>query len=194
MCFKGFVRKLKRLMILMMIIPVLEMELPVRLMSEQDYRRNKTSTRARNFQEGRKFRDRVKGIRIDKVDEQGRMLNPKEAFRALSHSFHGKQPGKKHEDRAVERMREVHAKSKIVSMHSETKQGRLVTIPSSTETQLCSENFEDKFSDLHESVVSRILNLPTVEAVRISVLSKTWRNAWTNVIELQASRHWKSAY
>lgn len=71
-------------------------------------------------------------------------------------------------------------------MHPKTKRTHLVTIPSSTETQLCSENFEDKFSGLHESVLSRILShLPTVEAVRTSVLSKTWRNAWNNVTELQ---------
>ncbi|KFK38824.1 hypothetical protein AALP_AA3G165400 [Arabis alpina] len=68
------------------------------------------------------------------------------------------------------------------SMYPEAKRACLVTIPSSTETQLCSE---DRFSGLHESVLSRILSyLPTVEAVRTSVLSKTWRNAWTNVTEL----------
>lgn len=71
-------------------------------------------------------------------------------------------------------------------MHPKTKQACLVTASSSKKTQLCSENFEDKFSSLHESVLSRILtHLPTVEAVRTSVLSKAWRNMWTNVTEIQ---------
>ncbi|KAL1202408.1 F-box/FBD/LRR-repeat protein [Cardamine amara subsp. amara] len=73
-----------------------------------------------------------------------------------------------------------------MSMHPKTKQACLVTGSSPKKTQLCSENFEDKFSSLHESVVSRILShLPTVEAVRTSVLLKTWRDVWTNVTELQ---------
>lgn len=73
-----------------------------------------------------RFRDAFKEIRIDRVDEYGRILTEKEAFRLLCHQFHGKQPGKRklekrkrrHQDqsklmeasdRAVERMRQVHA-------------------------------------------------------------------------------------
>ncbi|KAL7083632.1 hypothetical protein ACP275_14G175400 [Erythranthe tilingii] len=33
------------------------------------------------------------GIRIDRTNEYGRTLTPKEAFRRLSHAFHGKKPG-----------------------------------------------------------------------------------------------------
>eukprot|EP00898_Chlorokybus_atmophyticus_P001200 jgi/Chlat1/2080/Chrsp17S02634 len=35
-----------------------------------------------------------KRIRLDRLDEFGRQMTPKEAFRALSHKFHGKAPGK----------------------------------------------------------------------------------------------------
>ncbi|XP_019101841.1 PREDICTED: SART-1 family protein DOT2-like isoform X2 [Camelina sativa] len=73
--------------------------------------------------QGDRFRDGFKDIQIQRVDKWGRTLNQKEAYRALCHGFHGKQPGKrkqekrnkKHEDnskqmesseRAVERNRE----------------------------------------------------------------------------------------
>ncbi|CAH2053694.1 unnamed protein product [Thlaspi arvense] len=73
-----------------------------------------------------RFRDAFKEIRIERMDECGRVLTMKEAFRSLSHGFHGKKPGnrkqekreRKHEDktkqmessdRAVERIRQVHA-------------------------------------------------------------------------------------
>ncbi|XP_071722228.1 LOW QUALITY PROTEIN: SART-1 family protein DOT2-like [Rutidosis leptorrhynchoides] len=38
--------------------------------------------------------ERFKDIRIERTDEFGRILTPKEAFRMLSHKFHGKGPGK----------------------------------------------------------------------------------------------------
>ncbi|CAA7024970.1 unnamed protein product [Microthlaspi erraticum] len=73
-----------------------------------------------------RFRDDFKDIWIKRVDEYGRVLTEKEAFRLLCHGFHGKKPGtrkqekrkRKHQDqskqteasdRAVERMRQVHA-------------------------------------------------------------------------------------
>lgn len=76
-----------------------------------------------------RFKDRFKDIEIQRVDKWGRILTDKEAYRSLCHRFHGKGPGKKkqekqrkkHEDkskqmesseRAVERIREVHAISK----------------------------------------------------------------------------------
>ncbi|KAL1202407.1 SART-1 family protein DOT2 [Cardamine amara subsp. amara] len=78
-----------------------------------------------------RFKDGFKDVQIRRVDEWGRELTQKEAFKALCHEFHGKKPGKrkqekrkkKHEhddkskhmessDRVVERMRQVHAKLK----------------------------------------------------------------------------------
>ncbi|KAL5977092.1 hypothetical protein ACLOJK_021434 [Asimina triloba] len=38
--------------------------------------------------------DRTKEIRIERTDEFGRIMTPKEAFRMISHKFHGKGPGK----------------------------------------------------------------------------------------------------
>jgi len=38
--------------------------------------------------------DGPKDIRIERTDEFGRVMTPKEAFRDLSHKFHGKGPGK----------------------------------------------------------------------------------------------------
>ncbi|KAG8376348.1 hypothetical protein BUALT_Bualt09G0053800 [Buddleja alternifolia] len=73
----------------------------------------------------------TKEIRIERRDEFGRMLTPKEAFRQDSHKFHGKAPGKKKQEKhmrqyqeelkrriadtpslLLERMREAQAKSK----------------------------------------------------------------------------------
>ncbi|CAH2053693.1 unnamed protein product [Thlaspi arvense] len=60
-------------------------------------------------------------------------------------------------------------------MHPESKRA------GSTKTQL-----NDGFSDLPESILVIILShLPTVEAVRTCVLSKSWRTMWTNVTALQ---------
>lgn len=33
-------------------------------------------------------------VKLDYIDDEGRILNAKEAFRYLSHKFHGKGPGK----------------------------------------------------------------------------------------------------
>lgn len=33
-------------------------------------------------------------VKLEYIDDNGRMLNEKEAFRYLSHKFHGKGPGK----------------------------------------------------------------------------------------------------
>lgn len=77
-----------------------------------------------------RFKDAFNDIRIDRVDECGRIMTEKEAFKKLCHGFHGKKPGKRKQekwlrkqedssknilessDRAVERMRQVHAELK----------------------------------------------------------------------------------
>lgn len=43
------------------------------------------------------FRDKEgykPNVKLDYIDDNGRILNAKEAFRYLSHKFHGKGPGK----------------------------------------------------------------------------------------------------
>ncbi|KAJ6828776.1 SART-1 family protein DOT2 [Iris pallida] len=79
--------------------------------------------------------DGPKEIRIERTDEFGRIMTPKEAFRVISHKFHGKGPGKMKQEKrmkqyqedlkskqmkasdtpslAMERMREVQAQSKM---------------------------------------------------------------------------------
>ncbi|KAJ8753654.1 hypothetical protein K2173_026330 [Erythroxylum novogranatense] len=55
--------------------------------------------------------DRFKDIRIERTDEFGRILTPKEAFRQLSHKFHGKGPGKmKQEKRMKQYLEELKLK------------------------------------------------------------------------------------
>lgn len=45
--------------------------------------------------------DGSKEIRIERTDEFGRILTPKEAFRILSHKFHGKGPGKMKQEKRM---------------------------------------------------------------------------------------------
>ncbi|RLM73211.1 SART-1 family protein DOT2 [Panicum miliaceum] len=55
--------------------------------------------------------DGPKDIRIERMDEFGRVMTPKEAFRDLSHKFHGKGPGKmKQEKRQKKYQDEMKAK------------------------------------------------------------------------------------
>uniref|UniRef100_A0A5B6YXX9 Putative SART-1 family protein DOT2 n=1 Tax=Davidia involucrata TaxID=16924 RepID=A0A5B6YXX9_DAVIN len=55
--------------------------------------------------------DGAKEINIERTDEYGRILTPKEAFRLLSHKFHGKGPGKmKQEKRMNQYLEELKVK------------------------------------------------------------------------------------
>ncbi|KAL3642832.1 hypothetical protein CASFOL_013647 [Castilleja foliolosa] len=57
--------------------------------------------------------DAEKEIRIDRTDEYGRILTPKEAFRQHSHKFHGKGPGKTKQEK---RMRQYEEDLKVEKM------------------------------------------------------------------------------
>ncbi|KAK4478925.1 hypothetical protein RD792_014432 [Penstemon davidsonii] len=57
--------------------------------------------------------DGSKEIRIERTDEYGRILTPKEAFRLLSHKFHGKGPGKMKQEK---RMRQYQEELKVKQM------------------------------------------------------------------------------
>ncbi|GLT57012.1 hypothetical protein SLA2020_300190 [Shorea laevis] len=50
--------------------------------------------------------DRFKDIRIERTDEFGRIVTPKEAFRMLSHKFHGKGPGKMKQEKRMKQYQE----------------------------------------------------------------------------------------
>lgn len=53
-----------------------------------------------DFREKSNFRPTVK---LDYVDDDGRPLAPKEAFRYLSHKFHGKGPGKNKQEKRIKK-------------------------------------------------------------------------------------------
>ncbi|CAN0878384.1 SART-1 family protein DOT2 [Linum grandiflorum] len=50
--------------------------------------------------------DRFKDIRIERTDEFGRIMTPKEAFRVISHRFHGKGPGKMKQEKRMKQYQE----------------------------------------------------------------------------------------
>lgn len=50
--------------------------------------------------------DGSKEIRIERTDEFGRILTPKEAFRMISHKFHGKGPGKMKQEKKIKKYHE----------------------------------------------------------------------------------------
>ncbi|KAF7824821.1 SART-1 family protein DOT2-like isoform X1 [Senna tora] len=56
-----------------------------------------------------------KEIRIERTDEFGRILTPKEAFRMISHKFHGKGPGKMKQEK---RMKQYYEELKMKQMKS----------------------------------------------------------------------------
>lgn len=59
--------------------------------------------------------DGPKDIRIERIDEFGRVMTPKEAFRHLSHKFHGKGPGKMKQEK---RQKKYHDELKTKHMKS----------------------------------------------------------------------------
>ncbi|CAN0924641.1 SART-1 family protein DOT2 [Linum grandiflorum] len=50
--------------------------------------------------------DRFKDIRIERRDEFGRDMTPRQAFKAMSHAFHGKRPGKKKQEKRIKQYQE----------------------------------------------------------------------------------------
>lgn len=53
-----------------------------------------------DFREKNNFRPNIK---LEYVDDDGRPLCPKEAFRYLSHKFHGKGPGKNKQEKRIKK-------------------------------------------------------------------------------------------
>ncbi|KAG5001008.1 hypothetical protein JHK87_022080 [Glycine soja] len=58
---------------------------------------------------------KTREIRIERTDEFGRILTPKEAFRMISHKFHGKGPGKMKQEK---RMKQYYEELKMKQMKS----------------------------------------------------------------------------
>lgn len=59
--------------------------------------------------------DGPKEIQLDRLDEFGRIMTPKEAFRKLSHKFHGKGPGKMKQEK---RMKQYQEELKLKQMNT----------------------------------------------------------------------------
>ena len=64
-------------------------------------RRDRYLGQANEFKEKDNYKPDFK---LDYVDEKGRMMGQKEAFRYLSHKFHGKGPGKNKIDKRMKKM------------------------------------------------------------------------------------------
>ncbi|CAG2164494.1 unnamed protein product, partial [Oppiella nova] len=75
-------------------------------------RRERYSGPVSDFREKNEYRPEIK---LDYVDEKGRVLDQKEAFRHLSHKFHGKGPSKNKIDK---RMKKKDQQSKLQQMSS----------------------------------------------------------------------------
>ena len=55
-------------------------------------------------------------VKLDYVDEKGHRMNEKEAFRYLSHRFHGKGPGKKKTEKRMNKIKELESVHKMSSV------------------------------------------------------------------------------
>jgi U4/U6.U5 tri-snRNP-associated protein 1 len=65
-----------------------------------------------DFSEKRGYKPEVK---LDYIDERGHAMNEKEAFRYLSHRFHGKGPGKKKTEKRIRKEEEGELMKKMSS-------------------------------------------------------------------------------
>lgn len=63
-----------------------------------------------------------KEIHLERLDEFGRIMTPKQAFRLLSHKFHGKGPGKMKQEK---RMKQYHDELKMKQMTSSQSAERM---------------------------------------------------------------------
>ncbi|XP_049389047.1 SART-1 family protein DOT2-like isoform X3 [Solanum stenotomum] len=71
-----------------------------------------------------------KEIHINRTDEFGRNLTPKESFRLFSHQFHGKGPGKKKQEKRIrQHQKELKMKNPLLSVERMTKSQAQLKIP-----------------------------------------------------------------
>ncbi|WCJ19637.1 SART-1 family [Euphorbia peplus] len=77
--------------------------------------------------------ERFKDIRIERTDEFGRIMTPKESFRKLSHTFHGKGPGKGKQEK---RLKQYLEERKLKQMNSSDTPSLSVERMRETQAQL----------------------------------------------------------
>lgn len=88
----------------------------------------------RGFTQDFKDKDGYKpDVKIEYVDESGRKLTPKEAFRQLSHRFHGKGSGKMKTERRMKKLEEEHLLKKMSS--SDTPLGTVALLQEKQKSQ-----------------------------------------------------------
>lgn len=69
-------------------------------------------------------------VRLEYLDEMGRTMTPKEAFRRISYSFHGKMPGKNKQEKRMRR-----AEEQLRRKHMSTTDTPLMTLSAMQKTQ-----------------------------------------------------------
>ncbi|XP_043538931.1 U4/U6.U5 tri-snRNP-associated protein 1-like, partial [Chiloscyllium plagiosum] len=101
-----------------------------RLIDDKYSRREEYRGFTQEFKEKEAYRPDVK---IDYVDESGRRLTPKEAFRQLSHRFHGKGSGKMKTEKRMKKLEEEHLLRKMSS--SDTPLGTVALLQEKQKAQ-----------------------------------------------------------
>lgn len=61
-------------------------------------------------------KDYIPKVKIEYVDNRGRLLDAKEAFRVMSHKFHGKGSGKKKMERRMKKLKDEQFMKKASSI------------------------------------------------------------------------------
>ncbi|XP_038643397.1 U4/U6.U5 tri-snRNP-associated protein 1 [Scyliorhinus canicula] len=100
------------------------------LIDDKYSRREEYRGFTQEFKEKEAYRPDVK---IDYVDESGRRLTPKEAFRQLSHRFHGKGSGKMKTEKRMKKLEEEHLLRKMSS--SDTPLGTVALLQEKQKAQ-----------------------------------------------------------
>ncbi|CAN0308011.1 unnamed protein product [Lampetra planeri] len=110
--------------------------LPSALYTIEDKNDDKYSRREEYRAYGQEFKDKEHyrpDVRIEYVDETGRKLTPKEAFRQLSHRFHGKGSGRMKTEKRQKKLEEEHMLRKMSS--SDTPLGTVALLQEKQKAQ-----------------------------------------------------------
>ncbi len=94
---------------------------------DREYERQKERERERElsrFDRDSSFTEKkgyTPNVKIEYVDDSGRVLNTKEAFRFMSHKFHGRGSGKKKLDKRMKKIKDEHFMSRASSVDTPLK-------------------------------------------------------------------------
>jgi len=96
--------------------------------------------------------DTAPGISLAHLDENGRQMTPKEAFRVLSHKFHGKKPGKNKQEKKLRQFQEEQRKRGMSSTDTP-----LMTVKA---MQMEQERTQSPFIVLSGPSISKLPSMP----------------------------------